>query len=587
MKKGVVILIAFLLILSSGLIVIAQEDEKVDKAYECLEDKVDDKCEDLSIEEQAFTTLAIGECSSELKDNSRFDECWPEAGCRLRDTSLALLAYDRVGRSTTEIEDWLLDQKKTPTDLRWFLEIDSDEETTCEISYGSTERSIVIGEDKKINRGAGTCLSLARDSYWLEIADSCYETNFTISCDKDFLTTLLYEKKTGQTIFVSSQTESAPAEGSTEHRVNAFCFRQGNSCNYEGSLWATLALAKAGNDISSFLPYLIAMEEGNEKYFPSAFLHIITDYDEYFTKVIGEQKDDYWKIKDSPYHQFYDTALGLLSLYGLDAEQAGNAKSYLLEVQDDNGCWRNNIRDTAFILYSAWPKSVSAAGGDTDDCETYDYFCTSPLDCAQNDVLDNYVCYGGKVCCETEPAEQTCDEKGGIECTDDQECTGAVVSSSDVANCCKGSCITKTEEPECEKENFICRYSCFDDEDQKLFDCDGEKICCASGTGGGRSYTWIWILVILIILVALAIIFRTKLKIFLSKLKGKFKKGPSKRRPGFPPSRPGPRPGPRMMPRRPMGRRPMARRPGPIRRALSKTDKELDDTFKKLREMSK
>ena len=50
------------------------------------------------------------------------------------------------------------------------------------------------------------------------------------------------------------------------------------------------------------------MEDDNEKYFPSAFLYIITDYDEYFTKIIDEQKNDYWKIKDSSYHQFYDTA---------------------------------------------------------------------------------------------------------------------------------------------------------------------------------------------------------------------------------------------------------------------------------------
>lgn len=577
MKKEGAILIAFLLILSSGLIVIAQEDEKIDKAYGCLEDKVEDRCDDLSVEEQAFIGLAIGECSSELKDNSRYDECWPESGCRLRDTALAVLAFDRVGRSTSEAEDWLLDQTKDAP-LTWYLEIDSDKETDCEING----KTITIGEDKKISGSAPSGLKKAYDDYWFEIIN--INKNFTISCNEDFKTTLLYEKDS--TIYVSSKTNSASANGETEERVNAFCFEQGNSCNYEGSLWATLALAKTGNDVSSFLPYLIAMadESENKEFFPSTFLYIITDYDEYFIQIIDKQKSDYWKEGNNRY---YDTALALLALYGLDAEQANNAKDYLLEHQDPSGCWNNdNKRDTAFILYAAYPRSVSAIGGDMDDCEDYNYYCASPLDCAQNEVLDNYVCYGGKVCCETRPAEKTCDEKGGIECGEDQECTGAIVASSDITECCKGSCITKVEEPECEKENFICRYSCFDDEEQKLFDCDGEKICCAPESVREGGYGWIWILVILIILIVVAIIFRNRLRIWLSRIKGKFGKGPAQRRPGFPPA-PAGRGMPGARPRMMMPRQPMVRRQGPVRRILSKTDRELEDTFKKLREMSK
>ena len=593
-KEGVFLFVIISVLLISFLsISVLAEDTEIDKAYDCLEDKVKDICETLTVEEQSFTVLAIGRCSSELEDKGKDDECWPSGGCRLRDTSLAILALDRVGKSTTDAEDWLLDQKKIPTDLIWYLEIDSDEETTCEINYGSTKRSVTIGEDKKINRGAGSCLTLARDNYWLRIDDDCYEVNFTISCDKGFISTLLYEKTAGSTVYVSSEIESAPAEGSTEHRVNAFCFKQGNSCNYEGSLWAALALAKTNNDISAFLPYLIAMEEDNEEYFPSAFLYILTNYDEYFTKVIEEQKDDYWKIEDSPYHHFYDTSLALYSLYGTSAEQIDNAKTYLFEVQGDNGCWRDNIRDTAFILYAIEPRAVSAVGGSMDDCKDYGYYCTSPLDCSQDNVLDNFVCYGGKVCCEVEPKEETCDEKGGTECTDDQECTGATVIASNTDECCKGSCIAKDQEPECEKEGYNCRYSCLDDEEEKVYDCNGAEVCCAPKPVSEGGYWWIWVLVILIILVVIGMIFKDRLRVLLSKIKGGFgkRRGPAPGapgpRPGFPPrgipGRPGPRP--RMMvprqPGRPVGR------PGPVRRAGTKSDKELEETLKKLREMSK
>ncbi len=582
MKKEnlIFLLIAVFLILLTNF-AIAAEDPKVDKAYSCLEDKVKDACSSLSVEEQAFAALAAGKCASELEDKSTDGKCWPDSGCRLRDTSLAVLAFNRVGKSTDDAEAWLLNQTKSPTELTWYLEIDANEKTTCDING----KTIIIGEDKKINAGAGTCLSLAQDNYWLKIKNTCYETNFTISCDKDFKTTLLYQKTNGQTIYVSSKTNSASAGGQTEERVNSFCLKQGTSCDYEGSLWAALALAKTGNDISQFLPYLIAMAEDNEKYFPSAFLYIITNYDEYFTQVINEQKNDYWKISNLPYAQFYDTALALLSLYGSNAEQADTAKTYLLANQDTKGCWHDNTRDTAFILYAAWPKSVSVAPGEPDYCEP-SYSCVSPLDCSLSDKLDNFYCSGGDVCCKTKPAEQTCSDKEGIICSVNQVCTGSEVPASDTSACCKGSCIVQ-EEPTCEKESagYACRTSCLDTEDEKSsFTCSGGDVCCAPKPVT-KSYWWLWLLIILIILIVIAILLRNQLRVWLFRAKSGFRRGPapSSSRPSFPPSSPPmmPRVRPRMIfPQQPQ-------RPGMIRRAVSKTDKELEDTLKKLKEMSR
>ncbi len=591
-KEGVMFLliVLFLILLTSFIIAEDTDTEKVAKAYTCLEDKIKDKCSSLSVEEQAFAVLATGKCSSELESLSKDKECWPSSGCKLRDTSLALLAFNRVGKSTKDIEAYLQEQKKIPADLFWHLEIDANEATTCKISYSGQERTITIGGDKKINSGAGTCLSLAQDNYWLKIKDTCYETNFTISCDKDFKTTLLYQKKTGSTIYVSSKTNFASADGKTEERVNAFCFKQGTSCDYEGSLWATLALAKTGEDVSQFIPYLIAMKDENEKYFPSAFIYIITDYEEYFSEIINEQRNDYWKILNSPYNQFYDTALALLSLYGTDSEQAEATKSYLLTNQDAKGCWHDSARDTAFILYAAWPKAVSSAtGGGMDYCEDYDFFCVSPLDCDAEDKVDNdnLQCLGGDVCCKTQPSEQTCEEKDGRICEGDQKCTGATVPASDTSSCCKGSCIIE-EEPTCKKENanYNCRASCLDGETKKpSLTCSGGDDCCAPAPEPSPSYWWIWLLVILIILVVIAILLRNQLKIWLFRIKSGFRRGPppTGRRPGFPPSPPPMTQGarPRMIIPQQQSRRPMPPR------AVSKTDKELEETLRKLKEMGK
>ncbi len=583
-KEGfIIIFIVGLFISLLTIPIVFAQDENIDKAYSCLESKVKNNCPK-SVEEQAFTVLSIGKCSSELKDKGEDNECWPAGVCRLKDTALAILALNKIGKDTENAENWLLEQKKIPKDLVWYLEIDSNGETECKISYNGKEKTISIGEDKKISGFPGACLSLAQDDYWLKIDKDCYDVNFTISCNRDFKTTLLYKKTTGSTIYVSSRTNTAAAEGSTEEKVNSFCFGQ-TSCDYEGSLWATLALSNRGYDIASFLPYLIAMEDENEKYFPSAFLFIITDYDEYFSKII-DKANNYWKITDSPYSLYYDTALALLALYGTPSEQIETAKEYLFSVQDEEGCW-NGIRDTAFLLYALNPKKTLAIeGGDIDYCDDYGYYCVSPLECSMEDKLDNFYCYGGKVCCKTQPKEETCYEKGGVECGEDQKCTGAIVPASDTDKCCKGSCITKEEITECEEEGFECRYDCFADEEKKEFNCGADKVCCGKKlVEEKKSYWWIWLLIILIILVILAIIFRNQLRIWIFRFKNKFRKGGvvSTTRPrGFPPFPQETKPRSRMiLPARPV-QRPSLRRVG-----ISKTDKELDETLKKLREISK
>jgi len=104
--------------------------------------------------------------------------------------------------------------------------------------------------------GSSTCLSPSADGYFLRIRDSCLEKEFSISCDRDFITTLFY-KKTGEEVYhVSGETHGAPAYDSTEESVSSFCFVEGGDCDYEGSLWAVLALAKTGEEINNYLAYL-------------------------------------------------------------------------------------------------------------------------------------------------------------------------------------------------------------------------------------------------------------------------------------------------------------------------------------------
>lgn len=605
MKKRVLI-ISLILLIILPLLVIAQDDDiitldGIEKAYSCLEDKLGSDCGSSKLTEQSVLSLLAGAYDSGIQSNckdslttKKQNNCWSvtESGtCDLSSTAHAILALNYIREETEDYTDWLLDKKQITPDLDWFLEIDANEATACSIKTNeASETTFAISEDKKIS-GTSSCLSPAEQNYFLKISDSCLENNFTISCDKNFITTLLYKKTGSSVYYVSSKTHSASAEGSTQEKVNAFCFANSGTCDYQGSLWSALALAKTGNEISDYLPYLSAMaeESENKKYFPSAFLYMLTHEDDYYISVTDKQKQrTYWQEELSN-SKYYDTALALLSLENFITEEVSNSKDYLLEIQDESGCWNSdNIRDTSFILYAAWPKapSINNGGGSSSDCESFGYFCTSSGQCS--DSLDNFYCPGlSDVCCKTEPAEQSCAEKQGITCDLDQECKGSEVIASDTNYCCLDSCIATSTTTECEDYGKTCKPSCSEDEDKEFYDCDYGDVCCGEKKES-RGWGLIILLIILIILVILAIIFRNQLKIwwfrFKSKLKfGKPPKGPSARPSIMPPTTPP------LMQQRPRQIIPRQHYQSPARRPVLKKQKDsvFEETMKKLREMSK
>ncbi len=602
MKKAGVFIGIFLLVFSFS--VLAQEDAtKIDKAYSCAIEKAKGKCKDITLEEKVFSLLGLSsdsavldECKKALLDTSEDNKCWPKGSCKVKDTALAVLALKHVGTDVAQGVNWLLSKNSTPRDLTWYLQIDAREETACKISYGGKDFTTVIKADKTLTQGAGSCLTRAQNNYWLQIASGCLSTTFTVSCDKGFISNLIYKKSGSNVFYISSDTKSAPASGSTENAVVATCF--GNPCDYEGSLLATLALSKAGKDISPYLPFLNALATDNEKYLPAAFLHILTGDEEHFSKLTSLHAAGAWDVR-SGYGKFYDTALALLALQSTSSEQADAAKQWLLQVQPTNGCWQNSLRDTSFILYAAWPKAPSRGGGTTpvDYCKDFNYFCITPGDCAETggEQLNNYFCPSlSAICCSKPAVEKNCLEKNGRVCADDEECTGSTISASDSGRCCDSSCVKKQTQPECEIKGYFCQSSCSDNQEEASYGCTGSNTCCKTKEVPPvppRSYWWIWVLVILIILVILGIVFRNRLSLWLFRRKGgKGKEAPSSPGGRFPPTAPFPARLPQARP--PFGRPGVALR-GPAPRIPARlrpsdeTDKELDETLRKLKDMGK
>jgi len=275
-----------------------------------------------------------------------------------------------------------------------------------------------------------------------------------------------------------------------------------------------------------------------------------------------------------------------LALYPFQYEtptEKTNSIDWLLEVQDKNGCWHGSILDTAFILYSVWPKETTASGFDL-DCATEGYYCMSEIDC-DGSVLAEYNCAGVSKCCSLPRQLDSCVVQAGEVCDVDENCAGGITTDASGLvygeSCCVGGvCQTASSTiADCEVNEGTCKTQCSDGEEESFtYTCDYGDSCCVQTTGG-TNWT-LWILLILIALVGVGILFKDSLRPYYLQItsmfggRGSASSSPTPRPPFSPPSRPSPR---RMIhaPRT----RPMMHRPQPRG--------ELDEVLKKLKEMGK
>jgi hypothetical protein len=422
--------------------------EGADKAFSCLANSVEGKCSELTFQERVFTVLTLGECKEELIADSNNEECWPKARCNVKDTALAIWALDERGENTEKAENWLFYQNTTSSDVSWFLEIDAAEETTCTISYSGIDYSIEINEDKTISSDAGSCLSKTSSGYWLEVSPACYTKKFETSCDSDFLTTLLYTREGSSVIHVSENTQSSSSGGETEEGVSAFCFANMGTCDYEGSLWASVVLdsrTSSNYDLSPYYPYLITIADQNREFLPEMFLYLLLGHEDFRNDLLLKQgSSGYW---DESGNKFYDTAIALLPFSWSSIQEMQNSRDWLLGIQDDTGCFNNNNkRDTAILLYSLWLEKVpeNQVVITEDPPETCTDASCEPQECNEDTgqcVDPPELCVDDTTC----DSPQTCDIATGL-CIDTVDlCAEVICDSPQTCNDATGECVDPTE----------------------------------------------------------------------------------------------------------------------------------------------
>ncbi len=583
-------------------VAIEGESAKVEQAYACLQGQVANKST-FSLEEAAFGVLALGSQDKLMKTiqsaKSEREACWPKTGCTIRDTALVALTYQRTGIQTSEIEQWLQSKRIAPRELTWYLEMDTAQKTSanCTIKYDGRLYSLAILDDMKFSDDAGTCLQRLPSGYWLTIAPSCIGRTFEVSCDQDFVSALIYQKSGEGMVYVSSETHAAASLGTTRESVNVSCFSTGGGCDYQGTLWASYLFHKVGKGTAATLPYLVALADDTTKYFPSAFLYMLTkDPDrEYYGQILQQRKQNqFWEFAGNGYTRFYDTSLGVLALGAGGAGSADVSKThaYLLSVQTKEGCWNNNhFRDSAFAVYAAWPRAKLPGVQNKASfplCREGGFSCERLSECLEAGGIQqqSYECSGGSICCSAKVERPSCASQQGTVCKATEQCEGSVSASSD-GQCCIGSCKAVSEQNACESAGGTCASSCGSGEEEVSESCGTANVVCCTIKDEGRSlWPWIAVLGILIILVIIAIVKRDAIRFWWFRKQGKASATPMMR-PGMPPSGGGSMLRPMA---RPSGLPPAGlTRPGmrpPMRPSSGTRDHEMEETMRKLKEMS-
>ena len=381
MRKEVIVLVLVFLMISLQNVFAQsatqeQYNAEIAEAFACVDNNVQN-AGTISLGEAVFGALADvknEKINSTIEARRVGNNCYAETGttCKIKDTAQVVLAKLWMDKNVDAEIDWLKNQTGAIQGLTWYLQITIENNLPgeCIVKYQGQNHEINVKEDLKLEGSSGSCLEIANSDYWLMIKDSCIDETFEISCGNgnftEFFTNLLYKKTGEDTTFISSTTNRKSANAWATEEITALCFKEGGDCNYEASLWATFALYKAGEETGNYAPYLRALSTGvNERFFPSAFsFRIIEDTkltDEQYNNILSEQRPGgLFRVGNTPYNEFYDTALAMMALgrgQGADAtELRESAVPGLFNEQDNNGCF-GSPRDTAFILHaSGWSR---------------------------------------------------------------------------------------------------------------------------------------------------------------------------------------------------------------------------------------
>ncbi|HLC22804.1 MAG TPA: hypothetical protein VJJ79_03460 [Candidatus Nanoarchaeia archaeon] len=452
--------------------------------FDWLAEASDNGSYDEDVGESSFALLALNSVGSEISLvhdwlYSAFDDtsfCWPDGGCTVKETSLAVLALDALLDDTyfDSIGGWYADAlQDADVSGGWFLEVVTSDSGTCTVSYELD--GIVTDIPIDVEEGA---FPSCDDSHFLDL-DSCLKENLIsshpgitldVDCNAlegDVVLVLVYKSSSSYYLLGNENSDTA------DFIVSNGCFARGEtgSCDLDSTLYAQWALGEMGNDISTLI-YLKEKYDDTDSE-QAALLYLITKEEGYLQDLADLQKSDGSFDRD-----VYTTALAILALkesVNYEAE-IDAATSFILEEQDADGHWNNDVSATALALYAAFsdedvtPVTCDDAeqngeeegidcGGACDACIAAEVISECDIDADCEELYDvGYVCDAGECTLET-----------SIKCAIDDDCASDEVCLDDT--CIEGNCNYQGDK---DSDTADCEYP---DYNENAYNCPSDCWC--------------------------------------------------------------------------------------------------------------
>ncbi len=358
----------------------------------------------------AFLAISVagGEGTAEkqfLISKENENKCWPQAGCKTKDTAWSVLALYKASE-TSYVNDaaaWLKKaQTPTLTSGNWWLEIDTPNSGTCTVKYtkATTElsKTIKVEAGKFPDCGGGTFFDL-KNCLEPGLLNAFASLELKIDCSLLNNAKISIAYNSGSSYYLYQEV----SETTATLVVKNGCFGSGYkdpACNYESSLYSEWVLNQIGSSLSSELYLRESYDKNNVLH--NALLFLTSKSKAYADQLKALQKSDGSWDGNSLYTAF--AILALISDSGY-SQAVSSAQEWLKTKQSEDGSWDGKVFNTAMVLYSSFYQGVELPS------------CTDNV----NNQGERGVDCGGP--CELEPYEDDCcdnnikdEEEEGIDC---------------------------------------------------------------------------------------------------------------------------------------------------------------------------
>lgn len=277
------------------------------------------------IEENAFAILALKDFDPDLTESGvdrlkrkiKADECWPITGCRVKETSLSLLALNAFGDPTPKVENWLLDAQNSLSIGNWDLYLTTTGDGSCELDINNQSETLTV-ENGRVVRS----ITFGSDERYV-VSVTC---NLTLTEAKVTHTYL------GKVVDFSLEERSGVYRRELN---NEKCWGTSyrSRCDFEATAFSYYALKEAGINVEG----IEWLEENREDVLTlhQLFLNLLRG-DQYFTDwlINNQALEGYWKNTSLAGRGEIDAFLTAFSIFTLRDKEDDEVISAVLRGRE-------------------------------------------------------------------------------------------------------------------------------------------------------------------------------------------------------------------------------------------------------------